>query len=121
MFGGVGYNARLSSVWGKATTTRFSASYNNKALSPKRSDFAGYIIPDTPYREVHAGTFLSSGLITGTGYLLNAGIESSYTITPSSKLTITGDLTYYRGSGWLGSHSSRWAFTSSRGSWDPRR
>jgi outer membrane receptor protein involved in Fe transport len=110
VFGGVGYNARLSSVWGKSITTRFSASYNNKALSPKRSDFADYIIPDTPYREVHAGTFLSAGLITGTGYLLNAGIESSYTITPSSKLTFTGDLTYYRGSSWLGSHELQVGF-----------
>jgi hypothetical protein len=79
VFGGVGYNGRLSSTWGSATTTRVSVSYNDKALSPKRSDFADYIIPNTPYREVHAGTFISSGLITGTGYLLNAGIESSYT------------------------------------------
>ncbi len=110
VFGGNGYNVRLSSVWGGATTTRFSASYNDKALSPKASDFEGYIIPGMPYREVHAGTFISSGLITGTGYLLNAGIESSYTITPSSKLTFTGDLTYYRGSGWIGSHELQVGF-----------
>lgn len=110
VFGGRGYNARLSSVWGEAITTRFSASYNDKALSPKESDFKDYIIPGMPYREVHAGTFLSSGLITGTGYLLNAGIESSYTITPSSKLTFTGDLTYYRSSGWVGSHELQVGF-----------
>ncbi len=110
VFGGKGYNARLSSVWGDAITTRFSASYNDKALSPKESDFSDYIVPGTPYREVHAGTFLSSGLITGTGYLLNAGIESSYTITPSSKLTFTGDMTYYRSSGWLGSHELQVGF-----------
>ena len=110
VFGGDGYNARVSSVWGTAFTTRFSASYNNKALSPKASAYEGYIIPNMPYREVHAGTFFSSGLITGTGYLLNAGIESSYTITPSSKLTFTGDLTYYRASGWLGSHELQTGF-----------
>lgn len=110
VFGGDGYNVRLSSVWGAVTTTRFSASYNNKALSPMASDYAGYIIPNMPYREVHAGTFISSGLITGTGYMLNAGIESSYTITPSSKLTFTGDLTYYRGSGWLGTHELQVGF-----------
>ncbi len=51
----------------------------DKALSPHRSDFDGYILPGMSYREVHAGTFISSGFITGTGYLLNAGIESSYT------------------------------------------
>ncbi len=104
VFGGVGYNGRLSSTWGSSTTTRFSVSYNDKALSPKRSDFQGYIIPGLPLREVHGSTFISSGLITGSGYMLNAGVESSYTITPSSKLTISGDLTYYRGSGWFGSH-----------------
>lgn len=104
VFGGVGYNGRVSSTWGSSTTTRFSVSYNDKALSPKRSDFADYIVPGLPRREVHGSTFLSSGLVTGSGLLLNAGNESSYTITPSSKLTITGDLTYYRGSGWLGSH-----------------
>jgi len=110
VFGGDGYNARLSSVWGTNVTTRFSASYNDKALSPKASDFEGYTIPNMPYREVHAGTFISSGLITGTGYLLNAGIESAYTITPSPKLTFAGDMTYYRGRGWLGAHELQAGF-----------
>jgi len=110
VFGGAGYNGRLSSVWGSSTTTRFSASYNDKALSPKRADFSDYIMSGLPERQVHGGTFISSGLITGTGLLLNAGNEPSFTITPSSKLTFTGDLTYYRGSGRLGSHELQVGF-----------
>lgn len=109
VFGGEGYSARLASVWGNSVTTRVSASYNNKALSPTRSDFEDHIVAGLPQRLVHASTRISSGLIVGTGELVNIGNQTSYSATPSSKVSLTGDLTWYR-RGWLGSHELQTGF-----------
>jgi hypothetical protein len=101
-YGGRGYSSRLSSVWGSSTTTRMSVSYNNKALNSSADDYDGYI-GNGPSRPVHSGTFLSAGVLTGTGELIRLNnIESGF-LSPGSKWTIAADLTYFR-RGWLGSH-----------------
>jgi len=108
-FGGKGASGRVWSSWGSAVTTRFGVNYNDKSLNARRSDLDGYLVDGIPQRPVHYGTFLSSGLITGTGMVVNAGIENSYTVTPAEKLTLSGDLTWYR-SGWLGRHNLQAGF-----------
>ena len=52
---------------------------------------------------VHAGTFISSGRITGTGVVALMNNVSSFGISPASKKTFQADTTYYK-SGFMGSH-----------------
>jgi hypothetical protein len=101
-YGGAGVSARLSSAWNATTTTRIGIAFNNKALNSNASAYDGHqtIGPSMP---VHLGVFTSSGHLVGTGALLQLnGIETG-SVTPGSKPTISGDLTYYK-SGWAGSH-----------------
>jgi outer membrane receptor protein involved in Fe transport len=77
-------------------------SYNNKSTNSSWATFDGYI-HDGPSRSVNAGTFISSGRITGTGEIALLNNVSSFGISPASKKTVQGDLTYYK-SGFLGSH-----------------
>ena len=100
--GGTGIGARMQSVWGSSLTSRFMMSYNNKSTNSSWATFDGYI-HDGPSRSVNAGTFISSGRITGTGEIALLNNVSSFGISPASKKTVQGDLTYYK-SGFLGSH-----------------
>ena len=103
VFGGSGYSARVSSLWGRSVTTRFGIAWNNKTINGNVSNLDGYFVSNIPERPVHLGSFISGATRVGDGMFVNAGIEDNYDVTPSQKLTINGDLTYYR-SGWLGSH-----------------
>ena len=100
--GGTGIGVRLQSVWGSTLTSRLMGSYNDKTGNPSFSVYDGYI-NDGPSRSVHSGTFISSGRITGTGEIALMNNMSSFGISPASKKTFQGDLTYYK-SGWVGAH-----------------
>jgi outer membrane receptor protein involved in Fe transport len=100
--GGTGIGVRRQSIWGSTQTSRLMGSYNNKTGNPSFSVYDGYI-NDGPSRSVHAGTFISSGRITGTGEIALMNNMSSFGISPATKTTFQGDLTYYK-SGWVGAH-----------------
>ncbi len=100
--GGTGIGVRLQSVWGSTLTSRIMGSYNDKTGNPSFSIYDGYI-HDGPSQSVHSGTFISSGRITGTGEIALMNNVSSFGISPATKKTFQGDLTYYR-SGWIGAH-----------------
>lgn len=100
--GGIGVGARLQSVWGRALTTRAMVSYNDKTTNSKFDVFNDYA-SDGPSRSVHAGAFVSSGRLRGTGEIALMNNVTEFGISPASKGTFQGDATYYK-AGWIGSH-----------------
>ncbi|HEX5475310.1 MAG TPA: TonB-dependent receptor [Vicinamibacterales bacterium] len=100
--GGMGTSVRLESIWGNSVTSRLVGSYNNKSTNSNFDVYNGYI-HDGPSESVNAGTFLSKGVIKGTGEIALLNNDSSYGISPASKATFQADLTYYH-AGLAGSH-----------------
>ena len=102
--GKVNLAGQITSLWSSAVTTRFGASYNDKALQI-------FAQPDVPSRPVHRGIFISSGRATGTGQVatLDNGNAGWSFDQPYYKSTISGDLNYYK-SGWIGSHEFQTGF-----------
>lgn len=100
--GGTGIGVRLQSVWSSSLTSRMMGSYNDKSTNSTWDTFDGYI-HDGPSRSVHAGTFISSGRIQGTGEIALMDNAPNFSISPASKKTFQADMTYYR-SGFLGAH-----------------
>jgi hypothetical protein len=100
-FGGNGIGARLSSLWGNSVTTRFLASYNNKSINGSFDAFTGHIFSN-PEQDFFSSADVSGGTISGNTLL---GITNNTTVTasPTSKVTLQADLTYFK-TGWLGSH-----------------
>lgn len=105
VFGGVGAHARLSSVWGTSLTTQFAVAYNTKGINPDASLFGSHR-GNGPAQPVHDRVFVSAGRLRGGGMVVKLNNIESRGVQPASRLTFTGDLTYYR-TGWLGSHELR--------------
>jgi Carboxypeptidase regulatory-like domain/TonB dependent receptor-like, beta-barrel len=105
--GGSAVGARLTSVWGNAITTRFLASYNNKGTNTDASVFDG--LGSGPTRNVTASVVPSAGKLQGTGTIAVLDNLASRSLSPASKPTISGDLTYYRPNG-FGSHEIQTGF-----------
>lgn len=102
-FGGYGYGARLSSVWGSTVTTRMLAAYNNKGINTDFSIFEGRVVDNGPTVLVHRDAFLSSGQLVGSGSIAQLNNLQTRNLWPTSKLTLSADLTWLK-SGWVGSH-----------------
>ena len=102
-FGGYGYGARLSSVWGSSVTTRLLVAYNDKSINKDFGIFDGRVVDNGPTVLVHRDAFLSSGRLTGSGSIAQLNNLQIRNLWPTSKLTLSGDLTYVK-TGWLGSH-----------------
>lgn len=102
-FGGYGYGARVSSVWGSSVTTRFLAAYNNKSINQDFNIFEGRVIDNGPATLVHRDAFLSSGRLVGSGSIAQLNNLQTRNLWPTSKLTLSGDLTSVK-AGWIGSH-----------------
>ena len=102
-FGGYGYGARLSSVWGSSVTTRVLAAYNNKGINTDFDIFNGRVVDNGPATLVHRDVFLSSGQLVGSGSIAQLNNLQIRNLWPTSKLTFSGDLTYVK-TGWMGSH-----------------
>lgn len=100
--GGAGIGVRVQSTWGSSLTSRIMASYNNKTTNGRFDAFKGYM-NEGPSRSVHAGTFISSGRLTGTGEIALMNNVASFGISPASKATFQADVTYYKPR-LLGSH-----------------
>lgn len=102
-FGGYGYGARLSSVWGSSVTTRLLAAYNNKGINTDFNIFEGRVVDNGPAVLVHRDAFLSSGQLVGSGSIAQLNNLQTRNLWPTSKLTLSADLTYVK-AGWIGSH-----------------
>ena len=102
-FGGYGYGARLSSVWGSSITTRLLVAYNNKGINTDFNIFEGRVVDNGPATLVHRDAFLSSGQLVGSGSIAQLNNLQTRNLWPTSKLTLSGDLTYVK-TGWVGSH-----------------
>ena len=119
--GGNVYNAKLTSVWGKAFTTSFSAGYNNKRGNDNDTYQAFGFEGQGPNVEIYQGTTISSGFITGNGLILEGGNVDWRTYVPASLWMIRGDATYFK-DGWKGSHDFQTGFfMEPRNVYDERR
>jgi hypothetical protein len=79
---------RVSSVWSSRFMTRLAASYNDKRRDNLRPDI------EMPFQPVYQSTFLSAGLPTGNGLLVNRGsVTTAQQLQPNSKLTLSADAT----------------------------
>ena len=105
--GGSLFGAKLTNAWGINTTTTFQGSYNNKS-GADGGTFAR--LPGAgPQVDIHQDTFLSRGLITGTGAFGTGGNVQSLGLSPASMLIFRGDLTHHK-EGWGGSHDFQTGF-----------
>lgn len=107
--GGDLYSVKVSSVWSQSITTTFLAGYNNKGGADESTYKAFAFTGSGPRIQIYEGTRIASGLITGTGLILEGGNRSAESIVPASLITIRGDLTWYK-SGWGGSHEVQTGF-----------
>jgi hypothetical protein len=99
--GGGLVQAKLNSVWSSQLTTQVSVAYNNKSGNDADT-YAGVNISG-PQILIHQDAFISGGVPTGTGALVQMNTPQSISISPSSMLVIRGDMTYFK-EGKGGSH-----------------
>src|SRR3954449_1804956 len=92
---------KVASVWTNRLTSQVSGSYNNKSGNDENT-YAGVNLSG-PQIIVHQDIFTSGGVPTGSGGLVNMNTPQSIAISPSSMLTLRGDITYYT-EGFAGSH-----------------
>ena len=100
-FGGNGFGARLSSVWGSSITTRVLAAYNDKSINGTFDAFSGHFF-NNPEQDFYKSSFVSGARAQGSGLLATTN-NMFYQASPTSKLTFQADLTYFK-EGWMGSH-----------------
>ncbi len=99
--GGAASGVRLTSTWGDSITTRLLASFNNKGTNTDASLFEG--LGSGPSRNVTTRVTPTQDILQGTGTIAVLDNLPSRSLSPSSKPTISGDLTWYTPHG-LGSH-----------------
>jgi hypothetical protein len=105
--GGSAAGVRLTSVWGDSLTSKLLASYNNKGTNTDRGVFDG--LGSGPSRNVTATVVPSAGRLQGTGTIAVLDNLPSRSLSPASKPTVSGDVTWYH-SGRLGSHEVQTGF-----------
>jgi hypothetical protein len=105
--GGSLFGMKLTDAWGTNTTTTFQASYNNKSGADEGT--FSRLPGSGPQIDIHQDTFLSRGLVTGTGAFGTGGNVQSIGLSPASMLIFRGDLTHHK-QGWGGSHDFQTGF-----------
>jgi hypothetical protein len=101
-YGGGAYGVRLLSQWTPKLSTRFLAAYNDKGVNPTASSAGG--VGQNPELDIYTTTTTSAGTVLGQGSsLATLNNLQSISLNPSSKSTISGDLTYLIPKAW-GSH-----------------
>jgi hypothetical protein len=99
--GGSLYGGKLTSVFSNRLTSTITASYNNKGGSDV-STFES--LGNTgPQIIIHREANLQSGVLSGSGRILEGGNLQAYNYQPASQMMFRGDLTYYRDQ-WAGDH-----------------
>ncbi|MBI4477892.1 MAG: TonB-dependent receptor, partial [Acidobacteria bacterium] len=107
--GGHLVGAKVNSAWGSNVTTTFVAGYNNKRGADDATYGAFGFSGTGPNTVIYGGTRISSGLIGGTGRILEGGNRATQSILPASLINIRGDLTWYS-QGLAGSHEVQTGF-----------
>ena len=109
--GGNLYSAKLSSAWGNSLTSTFLVGYNDKGSNSE--DTFSWLNSihqgQGPGTEIYENTRIASGLITGTGLILQGGNRQTEGIAPASVTLIRGDITWFK-PGWRGSHEFQTGF-----------
>ena len=99
--GGSVFGGKLTSLWGTNTTTQLTATYNNKSGNNQATRD---LLPGSgPWLDFTADTFISGGIIRGTGDVGIGGNVQSIDFQPASMLIFRGDLTRFV-EDWGGSH-----------------
>jgi hypothetical protein len=105
--GGSAAGVRLTSTWSDRIVTRFLASYNNKGTNTDPSIYDG--LGNGPNRNVTGSIVPSAGRLQGTGTIAVLDNLASRSLSPASKPTISGDVTFYIPRA-LGSHELQTGF-----------
>src|SRR5262249_15072828 len=84
--GGSLVQAKLNSVWSNQLTTQVSIAYNNKSGNDEHT-YDGVNLSG-PQILVHQDAFISGGVPTGTGALVQMNSPQSISISPSSMVVI---------------------------------
>ena len=105
--GGSLFGVKLTDAWGTNTTTTFQASYNNKSGADEGT--FSRLPGSGPQIDIHQDTFISRGLVTGTGAFGTGGNVQNVGLSPASMLIFRGDLTHHKQGG-LGSHDFQTGF-----------
>ena len=91
--GGSVFGGKLTSLWGTNTTTQLTATYNNKSGNNQATRD---LLPGSgPWLDFTADTFISGGIIRGTGDVGIGGNVQSIDFQPASMLIFRGDLTRF--------------------------
>jgi hypothetical protein len=101
-YSGTGAAARLYSAWTNSLTTTAGASFNNVAANSSLAAFKG-LDYGGPNILLYNSANASAGRLVGNGLLVTTGNSQSLPVAPANKLTIQGDLNWFK-AGWLGSH-----------------
>ena len=99
---GNGYSVRLNSTWTSTLISSFGASYNNIAANPSIGAFNG-LDYGGPAILLYNAVNSSAGKLVGNGLLATTGNNGVFNVTPSDKLTIVGNVNWFK-TGWVGSH-----------------
>lgn len=105
-YGGKAFGARLASVWSNTVATKFAVSWNDKSYSRDKGIF---IKNEGPSYQVYSATALSGGNRTGSGLVAEINNVPNWTMSPTHKYTVQGDLTWFK-SGWGGQHEFQTGF-----------
>ncbi len=101
-YGGGAYGLRLSSAWTTNLTSNFLVAYNNKGANTDPALFGN--VGNGPSISVFSTVNASAGQLLGNGQLAVLNNLPSQTLSPSSKYTISGDLTYFLPGVHVGNH-----------------
>jgi hypothetical protein len=99
---GNGVAVRLYSAWTNTLTTTIGASFNTFGARTSLDAFKG-LDYGGPRVLVYDSANASAGRLVGNGLVAIVGNSQSFNVTPSSKLTVQADLSWFR-TGWKGSH-----------------
>jgi hypothetical protein len=99
---GNGAAGRLYSAWTNTLTTTIGASFNTFGARTSLDAFKG-LDYGGPRVLVYNSANASAGRLVGNGLVATVGNNQSFNVTPSSKLTVQADASWFR-TGWKGSH-----------------
>lgn len=101
---------KLNTLWTNEFNTSFMFAYNNKSgNNPHTYDKMLKIVPGGPQIRVHQAAILNSGVLTGTGLLVDMNNADLLEFQPASRMEIKADFAYFK-QGWKGSHGLQWGF-----------
>jgi hypothetical protein len=99
---GNGVAGRLYSAWTNTVTTTIGASFNTFGVRTSLDAYKG-LDYGGPRVAIYDSANASAGRLVGNGLLAITGNSQNFNVTPATKLTVQGDVSWFR-AGWMGSH-----------------